>query len=298
MGRSAFVRMALLAPGLALAAVACADLGLEAPAANAPRPPAEIRTGAAEMALQTVESDIPAEEIARGVQRLVDEAQVCMAWPALWLEDSDRRAQFLVRYDLMTRDWGADVSAESAARMQEFVDLGFLTAQARQGVGAGEALYTLSPEGQTAMRGSPYGGARPSFCGPSGRRVQEITNIEWGEFDCGNLRVSFTHLADDWPVWARTDGARARIAQTWSPPGRSLAGRVTLSRQWYRRDSLPSGDFENGSLRSVCFDPVRTRFTGSDLDLNIGAPAPAAAPLGFDADTPPPDAQANTGSAN
>lgn len=298
MGRSAFARLAMLAPGLALAVAACADLGLDLPASTGPRPPAEIRSGAAEMALQAVERDIPAEEIARSVQRLVEEAQICMAWPALWLEDTGRRAQFLVRYDLMARDWGSEISAESAARMQEYVDLGFLTPQARPGIGPGVALYTLSSTGQTAMQGSPYGGARPSFCGPSGRRVQEITNVEWGEFDCGNLRVSFTHIADDWPVWARTESARARIAQTWSPPGQSLAGRVTLSRQWYRRGSLPSGNFQNGSLRSVCFDPVRTRFAGSDLDLNVGAAAPAAAPLGFDADTAPRDPQANNGSAN
>lgn len=285
-----------LASGLALAA--CADLGLGAPGPAGPRPPAEIRTGAAEMALQAVERDIAAEEISRAVQRLVDEAQVCTSWPALWLEDAGRRTQFLVRYDLMARDWGADVTAESAARMQEFVELGFLTTQTRQSIGPGVTLYTLSPAGQTAMKGSPYGGARPSFCGPSGRRLQEITNIEWGEFECGNLRVSFTHSADDWPAWARTDGARARIVQTWSPPGQSLAGRVTLSRQWYRRDSLPSEGFENGSLRSVCFDPVRTRFAGSDLDLNSGAVAPPAAPLGFDADAPIPDQQANTAPVN
>ncbi len=291
MRRSAFARLARLAPGLALAIAACADLGIGISASGGPRPPAEIRTGAAEMALQAVESDVAAEEIARGVQRLVDEALVCMSWPALWLEDTGRRAQFLARYDLMARDWGGEVSAESAARMQEFVDLGFLTAQARQNVGAGAVLYTLSAEGQAALQGSPYGGARPSFCGPSGRRVQEITNVEWGEFDCGNLRVSFTHMAEGWPMWARTESTRARIAQTWSPPGRSLAGRVTLSRQWYRNDTLPSGDFENGALRSVCFDPVRTRFAGSDLDLNVGAAAPAAAPLGFDADTPQPGPQ-------
>lgn len=294
MRRSAFARLALFAPGLALAIAACAELGLDIPDSAGPRPPGEIRTGAAEMALQAVERDIAAEEIARAVQRLVEEAQLCMSWPALWLEDSGRRTQFLARYDLMARDWGAEVTAESAARMQEFVDLGFLTAQARQAVGPGVVLYTLSPEqGQAAMQGSPYGGARPSFCGPSGRRLREITNIEWGEFDCGNLRVNFTHVADDWPAWARTEGARARIAQTWSPPGQSLTGRVTLSRQWYRRDSLPGGDFENGSLRSVCFDPVRTRFAGSDLDLNIGAGA-----LGVDVDAPLPDQQANTAPMN
>ena len=296
MGRSAFARLALLAPVFALAIAACADFGLGLQASPGPRPPAEIRSGAAEMALQAVERDIPPEEIARSVQKLIEEAQVCMAWPALWLEDTGRRAQFLVRYDLMARDWGREVSAESAARMQELVDLGFLALQARPGVGPGVVLYALSPAGQTAMRGSPYGGARPSFCGPSGRRVQEITNVEWGEFECGNLRVSFTHIADDWPAWAHTEAARARIAQTGTPPGQVLAGRVTLGRQWFRRENLPSNDFENGSLQSVCFDPARNRFAGSDLDLNIGAAAPTAAALGFDAETPTP--QAASGTAN
>lgn len=283
MVRSVFARTMLLAPAVAVAVAACADLGLNLPESAGPKPPLEIRSGGAEMALQAVERDITREEVARGVQELIDEARICIAWPALWLEDTGRRDQFLARYDLMTRDWGAEVSSESAARMQEFVDLGFLTTLARPRVGPGVVLYTLAPDAQATLQGSPYGGARPSFCGPSGRRVVEIAALEWGEFDCGSLRVNFTHVADAWPAWARTDSARARIAQAWAPLGQPMAGRVTLSRQWFGRDAMPSSTFQNGSLRSVCFDPVRTRFAGSDLTLNADADA-SRAPLAFEPD--------------
>ncbi len=262
------------------AMAACGGLALEPPAPGA-GPPREIRLGQAEMATQGVEPGVSPSEIASVVGAMVADARVCMPWPALWLDQEQRRSVFHVRFDLMARDWGADVAAASETRMREFVESGFLTRRERPDLGVGAATYTLTPEGAGALRGSPYGGARPQFCGASGRRLAEITALEWGEFACGNLRVGFTHVADDWPAWARTEAARARVLQTWGPIGSVAPGSVTLSRQWFRRAALPRGR-GNGELRSVCYGAREGRVLGDDLDLNAreaggelgGEPAP------------------------
>jgi hypothetical protein len=243
--------------------------------------------GYAEMATQGVEPGVPPSEIASAIGALIAQARVCLPWPALWLDAEQRRSVFHARFDLMRRDWGADVAAASEARMGEFVEGGFLTRRERPDLGEGAATYTLTPEGAEALRGSPYGGGRPQFCGVSGRRLGEITALEWGEFACGNLRVGFTHVADDWPAWARSEGTRARVAQAWGPIGTAAPGSVTLSRQWFRRAALPRGR-QNGELRSVCYSAQGDRALGDDLNLNaheVGAegsdePAPAPTPVG------------------
>ncbi len=250
---------------LGLAAAGCASM-LSPPEAN--RPPFAIRTGIAEMVIDRVEPGVSREEVAAAVQAMVGAAPVCFPWPTLWLEGDDRRNIFRVRFDLMTRDWGADVAQASALRMQEFVDLGFLTRRERPDLGAGAVEFALTREGTTYLRGSPYGGQRPSFCAPAGRRVLEISNMEWGEFACGSLRVGFTHVADEWPAWARTETSRARMVATWAPLGAPVAGTVSLGRQWFRPTDVPASMSRNGGLRSLCYDAARERITGDDLDLN------------------------------
>jgi hypothetical protein len=271
--------------GLGLAALAalagCGGLALE-PSPPGAGPPREIRQGRAEMATQRVESEVSRAEIASAVAAMVAAARTCVPWPALWLDAEQRRSVFHVRYDLMRRDWGAEVAAASEARMQEFVEGGFLSRRERLDLGAGAATYALTPEGAEALRGSPYGGGRPQFCGASGRRLGEITALEWGEFACGNLRVGFTHVADDWPAWARTESMRARVLQAWGPLGTPAPGSVTLSRQWYQRAALPRGR-QNGALRSVCYGARDDGALGNDLNLNAhevggdGSEAPAPA---------------------
>jgi hypothetical protein len=230
------------------------------------RVPREIRTGAADSVIERVENTVDRTEVAAAVQNLVAAAPICYPWPGLWLDASDRRNVYFARYGLMARDWGDDVTVASQQRMREFVELGFLIARDRPDLGPGVVEYTLTSDGVAFLRGSPYGGARPQFCPNAQRRVLEITNMEFGQFECGNLRVSFTHVADTWPTWARTDAARQRVDATWAPPAVPISGQVTLSRQWFRRGAIPPG-IQNGGLRSLCLDDARN-VIGDDLNLN------------------------------
>lgn len=230
------------------------------------RMPREIRTGAADSVIERVESTVDRAEVVTAVQAIVAAAPLCYPWPGLWLDASDRRNVYYARYDLMTRDWGNETTSASQQRMREFVELGFLIARDRPDIGPGVVEYTLSTDGVAFLRGTPYGGARPQFCPNAQRRVAAITNMEFGQFDCGNLRVRFTHVADTWPTWARTEAARQRVDATWAPPGVPINGQVTLGRQWFRQGAEPPG-VQNGALRSLCLDGARN-VVGDDLNLN------------------------------
>lgn len=252
--------------GVLLALAACASL---TPTPEFMRIPRDIRTGAAEMVIEPVERGVSREEVARALDAMIASAPVCMGWPGLWLDGDQRRNVFLARFDMMARDWGETFAAESRQRMQDFVELGFLTARERPELGVGVAEYTLTQLGSGYLSGSPYGGARPSFCAPSQRQLEAVVAMDWGNFDCGSLRVRFTHIAADWPSWASTERARARVAETWAPIGVTAAGAVTLSRQWFRQNQLPPGVSQNGELRSLCYDSARARVVGGDLDLRV-----------------------------
>ncbi len=233
-----------------------------------PRMPREVRTGAADMAIGRVEAAVSRDEVLQAVQAMVSAAPVCFSWPGIWLDPpNNRRNVYIVRYDLMSRDWGADVTATNQARMQELVDIGFLVRRERPDLGAGVVEYTLTSEGVAYLRGSPFGGERPTFCAPSQRRVVEITAMEWGQYPCGNLRVRFTHVADGWPAWARTQSARTRFAAAYGDVGVPAEGQVTLGRQWFRQGQLPSGRV-NGALRSLCYDAATREVAGDDLNLS------------------------------
>lgn len=252
---------------LALVLSACAGMGDVPSRDEFMRTPREIRTGAAESVIERVESTVERAEVAAAVQNIVAAAPLCYPWPGVWLDASDRRNVYFARYDLMARDWGNEVTSASQARMREFVDLGFLTARERPDISPGVVEYNLTSDGIAFLRGSPYGGARPQFCANSQRRVVEVTNLEFGQFDCGSLRVTFTHVGDTWPSWARTEGARQRVDSTWAPPNVPLSGQVTLGRQWFRQGAVPPG-VQNGSLRSLCLDSAR-QVIGDDLNLNV-----------------------------
>lgn len=249
---------------LAVASVAaCAVAGGSIPdQADFLRLPREIRMGAADMVIEPLRGDAPPQEVESAVGELVAQAPMCFAWPGVWLDGSNRRNIFLVRYDLMRRDWGASTASASAARMREFVDMGYLSERDVEG---GAVEYALTPEGDLRLRGSPYGGERPSFCAPSERRLVSIEEATPGQFPCGSLHVRFTHVGDAWPSWARTPGLRARVTAAWGELGEMRQGEVTLSRQWFRRP--PPGQ-ANGALRSLCYDATRQRVTGDDLNLS------------------------------
>jgi len=251
---------------LALLVGACVGMGDVPTRDEFMRVPHEIRSGAAQSVIERVESTVDRAEVLAAVQNIVSAAPLCYPWPGLWLDASDRRNVYYARYDLMTRDWGADVTSASQSRMQEFVDLGFLIPRERPEIGPGVVEYNLSAEGVAFLRGSPYGGARPQFCPNSQRRVAEVTDTQFGQYPCGSMRVTFRHVADNWPTWARTEAARQRVDATWAPPGVPLTGTVTLGRQWFAQNAVPSG-IQNGSLRSLCLDASR-QVSGDDLDLN------------------------------
>jgi hypothetical protein len=251
---------------LAFALGACAGVGDVPTRDEFMRVPREIRAGAAESVIERVETTVDRAEVTAAVQTIVTAAPLCYPWPGLWLAASDRRNVYFARYDLMTRDWGSEATSASQQRMREFVDLGFLIARDRPDIGPGVVEYNLTTDGVAFLRGSPYGGARPAFCPNAQRRVAEVTNMEFGQYDCGSLRVTFTHVADTWPSWARTEGARQRLDSTWAPPGVPMTGQVTLGRQWFRQGAAPSG-IQSGALRSLCLDSAR-QVIGDDLNLN------------------------------
>ena len=251
---------------LGLTVAACA--GMELPSSEEfLRVPREIRTGAADSVIVRAEDGVSQDEVLAAVQALVHNAPTCYPWPGIWLGASDRRNVFYARYDLMARDWGEEVMSSSKARMEEFVDLGFLVARERPDIGPGVIEYVPTTDGVAFLKGSPYGGARPQFCPNAQRRVVEILDMQWGQYECGTRRVRFTHIADNWPTWARTEDARQRVAATWAPIGVQSEGTVTLGRQWFRQSRIPPG-VENGSLRSLCLDSQRENVVGDDLDLN------------------------------
>jgi hypothetical protein len=161
--------------------------------------------------------------------------QVCMAWPPLWAEENER-AQLVVRYDLMRRDWGQAVSDGRERRMDEFVAMGFLEKWSDAGDN-GAATYTFTEAGRRYLRDAETPEGPQRFCAPVERRVVAITSVSEGVFQCGSTHVRFTHVADTPPLWAQGDGPRARWAAAAAPVGQVGEGAVTLAR---RRNGLQS----------------------------------------------------------
>ncbi len=251
---------------IGLAAAACANAVAPMPSVDGARMPGEVRSGFAEMAIQRVESDVSRAEVAAAIEPMIANAPICFSWPALWMEQV-RRNSFVARYDLMARDWGEDAASSAQQRMDEFVEMGSLTSRAATELDARAVEYTLTADGERQLSGVLEPGRRPNFCVPAERRLVSITEMEWGQFECGSLRVRFTHIGEDWPSWARSDTTRARLASTWPAVGVPAPGSVSLSRQWFRQRDLPPGRV-NGALRSVCLDSSRQQVVGSDLTLS------------------------------
>lgn len=236
-------------------------------AARTARMPNSIRNGAAQLAVQRVESDVSRDEVAAVIQAMLSEQAVCMPWPALWAENLSSQ-RIIVRFDLMARDWGEEAAAAAEGRMQEFVELGFLTAREQPRLGPRVVEFALTPSGQTSLRGRMTSGSRPAFCGSTERRVVDIVSMQWGEFPCGSLHVRFSHVADRWPSWARTEAARARVGAV-SATGEVAFGEVTLSRRWRLPSSLRPGE-PNGELRSMCYG-ADGEVEGNDFSLAASA---------------------------
>jgi hypothetical protein len=230
------------------------------------RPPRELFNTFADMVIQRVEPEVTRDEVFAAVQTLVADARACLPVPSVWLSAPPRAGAFIVRYDLMQRDWGEDTARSARERMDELVASGFLTEEERPEQGVGVVRYDTTRDGRDYMRGTIDSGQRPAFCAPAGRRLVEITSMEWGEYPCGTLRVRFTHVADDWPVWARHEATRARLAQSWPANGETGVGEVSLSRQWFTAGHLPRG-VPNGALVSACMDAERERIVGTDLNM-------------------------------
>lgn len=257
---------------LAAACASSPDFGpaqsssLEGAESGTARPPREIQIGAVDMVIQRVEPDVTRTEVAAAIGPMIANAPVCLRWPTIWME-RPRRNAFVVRYDLMDRDWGASASNGAEARMQEFVDMGFLTKQS--GANAQVVTYALTEFGLQHVSGVIEPGRRPSFCGPAERRLVAITAMEWGQYPCGTLHVRFTHDGEATPSWVRSEATRARWTQAWPAANTPVEGSVSLSRQWFRRQNLPAG-VQNGGLRSACYDDRRGEIVGDDLNLSLG----------------------------
>ena len=264
---------------LALTAAACASTSSVAPGDGSvaavengdpvptARMPREIQLGAVDMVIQRVEPEVTRAEVAAAIGPMIANAPVCLRWPTVWVE-SVRRNVFVVRYDLMNRDWGAPASSAAEARMEEFVQMGFL--QKQTGANPLVVTYTLTDAGATHLSGQIEPGRRPSFCGPAERRLVAISAMDWGQYPCGTLRVSFTHDGEASPTWVRSEATRARLAQVWPAANTAVPGSVSLSRQWFRRQNLPAGA-QNGALRSACYDARRGEIVGDDLNLSLRA---------------------------
>jgi len=231
------------------------------------RVPVAVRSGQADLLVQPVEQGVSPDEVMAAVQKIVGASPNCIAWPSLWLEETEARRVVRARYDLMRRDWGADVTDEAQQRMDEFVDMGFLAKRARNDVAPGIVEYTVTDAGRAYLSGWPFGGSSPKFCAPSERRVVAVIGTQYGRYPCGNLRVRFSYEGPDHPSWAHSEAARARAAQSLNPP--AGMGEVTLGREWFPRNAVPDG-FANGSLQSVCLDPTQTQPVGTDLNLSAG----------------------------
>jgi hypothetical protein len=255
---------------LGLAAAACAEVSPSE--FEYRRIPLAVRTGAADLVVEHVDPGVSRDELTSAVRRVVENARVCVRWPAVWIEQDDRHSYFVVRYGLMARDWGADIAARSVQRMQEFVEMGFLEQRDRPDLGDGAVQYSITAAGSANMIGLLGNGERPSFCAPGGRRLVDIINVEWGDFPCGNVRIYFSHVADEWPTWVHTDEQRDLIAQTWAPAGVTAYGRLSLYRLWYPPRQVPANMTRNGELRSACYDAEHERITGDDIDLRAPAP--------------------------
>jgi hypothetical protein len=231
---------------------------------NTARVPREIRFGAVDMVVQRVEPGVSQSEIFEAVQAQLDRETMCFPWPSVWLDPVERRRVFIVRFDLMERDWGAEVATRTRARINEFVEMGVLVAREQSDIGPGVTEYRLTRLGDERLVGSPSSG-RMSFCMPSGRRVVEVLETQFGDYPCGTLQVRFRHVADAWPSWARTQTIQTRINDTWGTIGSPGEGAVSMSRQWFSDD--PPDGRENGQLRSVCFDPDARAVRGEDMEL-------------------------------
>jgi len=255
--------------------ISTSPLLVNVPTGPTARMPSELRTGQANMAIQPVERNVLRAEVAAAVQRMIRAAPICDPMPGLWLEPASRRGAWVVRLDLMARDWGQDVADDARARVAELITLGYFVKRERPDVGPGVIEISITNEGRDHMRGSIETGQSPQFCAPAERRLVEITSMEWGRFPCGTLHVRFTHTADAWPSWANNDASRARLAAEWPALGEVMDGEVTVSRQWFRRSIDIPDDVQNGALRSLCYDSDHRRVVGDDLNLFATPPEAA-----------------------
>lgn len=245
---------------LTVAAAQEADAQLS-PSARRPR---ELGTLFAELVIQRVERGVSRDEVFAAVQRILTTAEICVPIPSVWLAAPPHAGAFVVRYDLMRRDWGEQTVSNARPRMDEFVASGFLTEETRDDIGEGVVRYDTTRAGRAYLRGSFNSGQRPRFCAPAERRLVEVSAMEWVDTECGTLRVRFTHVADDWPSWARHVATRERLEQRLPALGAPGVGEISLSRQWFAQGQGPRG-ITNGALISACMDADRERVIGDDL---------------------------------
>jgi len=218
-----------------------------------------------EMMIEAVERNVPKAEIEDALRRIIANEPVCLRIPpAHWLAVKGRPRS--VRFDLP--DWdGREIAPDAEQRLDAFVDMGFLTKSPVPGHDARYAEYDWTSEGLRVYDGReafPAG----TFCPPAERRFVAIERVRWDHSEKpAVLRVDFSHTADDYPSWMRTEAVRARYASRLPPLGIAYSS-VSLYRIWRKSEDPAENAPRSGKLEQWCYDYVHNRPMHCSIDLN------------------------------
>jgi hypothetical protein len=217
-----------------------------------------------ETIIAAVERNVAKSDIEDAVDRIVANEPVCMRIPfAHWLAVRGRPNS--VRFDVDT--WlERKIDPDVEEQLDAFVEMGFLSKKPLPDHDARWAEYDWTPEGRKVYSGMA-GFPRGSFCPPAERRLVEIVSIKHDKRrNPTALRVHFSHTADDYPHWMRTDAVRKRYASRIPPPGISYST-VYLYRIWINGKHPEKNAPRSGMLDQHCYDFVHNRREHCDIDL-------------------------------
>jgi hypothetical protein len=218
------------------------------------------------MIVAPVERNVPKAEVEDAVRRIIANERVCLRIPlARWLAVPGRPGS--VRFD--AKSWNdRQIEPDVEQRLDAFVDMGFLTKAPVPDHDALWAEYGWTTEGLKVYDG-PGGFPRGYFCPPVERRFVEIVSIRRETRPrsyAGALRVDFSHTADTYPSWMRTDAVRERYASRLPPPGISRST-VFLYRIWRKGEHPAKNAPRSGTLEQHCYDPIHNRPERCSIDL-------------------------------
>jgi hypothetical protein len=219
------------------------------------------------MIIGGVERNVPRTEVEEAVRRIIANEPICLRIPfARWLAVKGRPRS--VRFD--AESWNDNkIEPDIEQRLDAFVDMGFLTKQPVPDHDASYAEYDWTPEGLRVYDGMG-GFPRGYFCPAVERRLVGIvsTRLETHLPSYPRaLRVDFSHTADAYPSWMRTEAVRERYASRLPPLGISHST-VFLYRIWRKGQHPEKNAPRSGVLEQFCYDPVHNRPDRCSIDLN------------------------------